>query len=57
MVVYACDPSTQEAEAGRSSVQGQPVLLSETLSKKEKTPTKSQAVSLFTQHYAKGLGK
>jgi hypothetical protein len=32
MVVQNCKPSYQEAEAGESQVQGQPGLLSETLS-------------------------
>jgi hypothetical protein len=39
MVVYSCNPSTQEAKAGKSQVQGQP-LLSETLSQKNKTKSK-----------------
>jgi hypothetical protein len=35
MVVHACNPSNQEAEAGGSWVQGQPGLNSKTLSPKE----------------------
>jgi hypothetical protein len=34
-VVDACDPSTQKTEVERSQVQGQPELLSKTLSQKE----------------------
>jgi hypothetical protein len=36
MVTLVCNPSTWEAEAGRSGVQGQPGLQSETLSQKKK---------------------
>jgi hypothetical protein len=36
MVVHTCNLSIQEAEAGGSPVQGQPVLLSETSSQKKK---------------------
>jgi hypothetical protein len=48
MVMYSCNPSIWEAEAGRSRVQGQPVLHRETLSqnttqrnKKKKTGSSS----------------
>jgi hypothetical protein len=36
MVVHACDPSTQEAEAGGLQVQGQPELQTETCLKTNK---------------------
>jgi hypothetical protein len=34
-MVYACNPGTQEVEAGASQVQGQPVLHSKTLFQKK----------------------
>jgi hypothetical protein len=37
MVVHACNPSTREAEAGRSRVQAQPRLRGETLSQNKQT--------------------
>jgi hypothetical protein len=37
MVAHACNPSTQEAEAGESRVPGQPGLLCKSLSQKTKT--------------------
>jgi hypothetical protein len=44
VVVYTYDPSTQEAEIGRSEVQGQPGLCSENLSQKPKED-KNQKIS------------
>jgi hypothetical protein len=38
--VYACNPSTQEIEAGGSQVQGQPGLHHKTLSQKKQMETK-----------------
>jgi hypothetical protein len=35
MVVFTCNPSTQEAKAGELQVQGQPGLYKETLSQKK----------------------
>jgi hypothetical protein len=45
MVAYVLNPSTQEAEAGRSWVQGQPELHSDTLSHKQNKNDKRNEVS------------
>jgi hypothetical protein len=45
----ACNPRTQETEAGGSRVLGQPGLLSETLSKKKKKRKKGDRGSGMTE--------
>jgi hypothetical protein len=40
--VHVCDPSTREAEAGRSQLQGQPGLHSKTLSQNNKNTPKPE---------------
>jgi hypothetical protein len=54
-VVHVCNPNTQEAEARGSQVQGQPELLSETLSQKNKTKKKKrqskERTKLKVSHY------
>jgi hypothetical protein len=44
VLVHTCNPSTWEAEAGKSGVPGQPGLQNNTLSQETKTETKEETL-------------
>jgi hypothetical protein len=55
MVANTCNPSTGEAEAGGSQVQGQPGLHSKTLSQQNKT-NKKKKLKVPISKESRGLG-